>query len=471
MFPNPAICAVILSSSKLFSSPLQIDQGPGNSQPVNYPGKDPIIPSNSHPLEFARRLVQLALCLKQFDAPSAQQFQKHLGEPVPIVAQRFSNVANHYVLSQDYLIASLEGIETLILQTRWYATVGNFRIACEIHRRATRIALSINILKLIETDYRAEKIWFHLVYSDRFLSLMLGIPSASTNDAFAHPSRLAINSPDEKMERIHTLLAGQLISRNLRIQEATSEQQKGSLILHEYKETKRIDDQLKKAARIMPTNWWRVQSLTNAASDREVLQRTSKLLLQMHQYFLLVALHQPYIVPLASTGYDSIDHTYSQLAATAACREMLLRFIIVRDYHRSPSYQALEGKAFTAAITLLFVHFNGHKLGHANFLAHQRPQDLDLVEQTVDLLDSLATSKRNLNCASQSQTLKQFMKIDQEAADGSLFITWNEQQITGKTKEDMNPQNCLRLPIPYFGIVSISPFESPRMCHGAKLHG
>ncbi|KAJ5247487.1 hypothetical protein N7468_002470 [Penicillium chermesinum] len=211
----------------------------------------------------------------------------------------------------------------------------------------------------------------------------------------------------------------------------------------------------------MPTNWWRVQSLTNAASDREVLQRTSKLLLQMHQYFLLVALHQPYIVPLASTGYDSIDHTYSQLAATAACREMLLRFIIVRDYHRSPSYQALEGKAFTAAITLLFVHFNGHKLGHANFLAHQRPQDLDLVEQTVDLLDSLATSKRNLNCASQSQTLKQFMKIDQEAADGSLFITWNEQQITGKTKEDMNPQNCLRLPIPYFGIVSISPFESP----------
>ncbi|KAJ5247486.1 hypothetical protein N7468_002469 [Penicillium chermesinum] len=231
MFPNPAICAVILSSSKLFSSPLQIDQGPGNSQPVNYPGKDPIIPSNSHPLEFARRLVQLALCLKQFDAPSAQQFQKHLGEPVPIVAQRFSNVANHYVLSQDYLIASLEGIETLILQTRWYATVGNFRIACEIHRRATRIALSINILKLIETDYRAEKIWFHLVYSDRFLSLMLGIPSASTNDAFAHPSRLAINSPDEKMERIHTLLAGQLISRNLRIQEATSEQQKGSLIL------------------------------------------------------------------------------------------------------------------------------------------------------------------------------------------------------------------------------------------------
>lgn len=456
-FPDPAIAGVILGSRQLFSSPFQDDHTPRDHLEIKHPNRDPIITQGSHPLQLAKGLLQLAMCLKQFDIPSSRQLEQHLEDSVSNVAQRFFNAATHFVLSQDYLVASLEGIEVLIFQSRWYSTIGDFRKACAIHHRAIRIALSIDILKLIETNSCAEQVWFHLVYGDRFLSLMLGVPFADANDSFTHPSRLAMSSPNQNLERTHTFLVGKIISRNLRIQRAMTDEQRGTMIMEEYKETACIDDQMKKAARIMPISWWQTPSLTNVGSGAEVLQITRDILLQMHQYYLLVVLHQPYIVPKKNWQSDGIDHTYSKFAATSACRAMLSRYIVARNYHRSPSYQALDEKAFIACVTLILAHLTGHGSGNANILEHQRPQDLCIIGESVQLLDQLAKFTGNLHCDSHSRMLKQFMKIEEDAANGSVYKISSEQKISDNEIE--TDGKSVQFRIPYFGILSVAPSE------------
>lgn len=458
LLPNPAVSVVILSSRKLFSSPLQAARQPENSRLPGTTNSNCDIPSTAHPLEYAQRLLQLALCLKQFDAASAQQLQQHLGQPVNAAAQRFFNAATHYVLSQDYLVASLEGLETLILQSRWCSTNGDFKMASAIQRRATKIALSIDILKLIESDSRAEHLWFQIAFGERFLSLMLGIPFANTSESFAHPNKLATNNATQKLERVHTLLAGHLISRNLRIQNSDFEQQKRTTIVKEYNETRRIDNQLKQAARLMPTKWWHIPSLTDVQSDIELSRETGNILLQMHQYYLLVLLHLPYTVPKDDKGCDKIDYTYSKLTAISACRETLHCYLACRNFHHSPSYQALDEKAFIVGVTLLFIHLNGHASGNANFFEHSRAADLAILEQVVHLLDRLCGLKNNVNCAAHSKVLKEFMKIEENAAYGSSYEVSQEYEIDDSLSVPNN--DCLRLPIPYFGTLSISSAQS-----------
>ena len=50
-----------------------------------------------------------------------------------------------------------------------------------------------------------------------------------------------------------------------------------------------------------------------------------------------------------------------------------------------------------------------------------------------------------------SQILKKFMQIEDDAANGSVYRTWN--RIETSTSAD---QCVIQLPIPYFGVILIS---------------
>lgn len=122
ILPNPAIAVVILSSSKFFNSPLQISRKflSAEQQACTHD-----LPVTAHPVLFARRLIQLALCLKQFDSRSSEQLSLMMNERVGDASRRFFDAACYLVMSQDYLVGSLDGLESLILQSRYYATVGD----------------------------------------------------------------------------------------------------------------------------------------------------------------------------------------------------------------------------------------------------------------------------------------------------------------------------------------------------------
>ncbi|KAJ5578241.1 uncharacterized protein N7459_007205 [Penicillium hispanicum] len=470
ILPHPAIAVAILSSSKLFSSPLQIFQKkpPDLSIIAEKPTWTGDLPMTAHPVLFARKLIQLALCLKQFDSKSSGQLRLTLGESVDDASRRYFDAACHFVMSQDYLVGSLDGLETLILQSRYYITIGDLRTAWRINSRAVNISNLIGLPRLAEaTGGQAESVLFQLAYTDRFLSLLLGLPSAIADHPCASTDHPQVDAPTQRVERIHVLVAGRIIARNLRMQCGGSTQANEGSFYDDHQETQSIDSQLKKATRLLPTRWWYVPSLDGGASDSEAFENTPKYLLQFHQYYLLVLLHQPYLIQLLQRDIEtekpensSIDYTYSKLAAVSASREVASRYLQLRTYRRSPSYRATDGKGFIAAITLLFAHLDGHRLGSVNVLEHQRSHDLGILEKVIDLMDEISTSDQDPEGMARSRILRRLVEIEADAAEGSFYRT-RKAEPAGVTDKGEMPNGDLELeiPVPYFGIFRISPLH------------
>lgn len=452
VLPDPSTAAVILSTIKLFSSPLQISQSKsGNSLSQRRPNLDPL-PVTSHPVILARRLVQLAVCLKQHNTLLSEQLTVHLNGSIDVVAQRYFDVASHFVTSQDYLVASLDGLETLMLQGGYHIANGDFQAAWAIYRRAGRISQAIGLPNLAkDSGSLSEYLWFYITYSDRFLSLILGLPFTFTDDSFASRINLAASAPEQRLERIHAYLAGCIIVRNLRMQQGCGLEDESFSHDH-YAETRKIDDYLKRAARFLPNSWWLTQSFDTVFDGKSEI--TTKLLMQMHQFYLLVLLHQPYTIHNQNTGLDR-DYTYSKFTAVSASREVLSRYLLLRNYHRSPSYRALDEKAFMASVTLLHAHFVGHGNSSANFHEHQRSSDLATIEKIIDLFEVLSTTLKASGLCG-SQILKNFMQIEEDAANGSVYRTWNSPEASTSTDGDSGDKRVLQVPIPYFGVILIS---------------
>ncbi|CAL5871177.1 uncharacterized protein PFLUO_LOCUS5424 [Penicillium psychrofluorescens] len=416
------------------------------------------ISDTAHPILFGRKLIQLALCLQQLDRTTARQIETYLKEPVKDAAHRYFDAASRHVMSQDCLVDSLDGLETLLLQGRYHVSAGDVRVAWLIFRRALSIAQLMDLSRQAEVmNGRAESLWFQLIFSDRFMSLMLGLPFAVDDYTFASESQLATKIPAERLERIHVVIAGRIIARNMRMQLQRRRQHEMSNNDRDYKETQDIDDQLKKATRLLPTSWWAIPILDKTATATETAQSSAILLAQMHQHYLVLVLHQPYIAQQNSEySRTSFDFIYNKLAVHSASCGLLTRYLVLRKFYRSSAYRGLDDKAFAAAITLLVAHLNGHHLARANVLEHQRPHDLGIIGSAIDLMEELSASHEDAQGNSRVRILKRLSDIEEDAMNGSDYYAWNEENAT---KDDGEAQDgkTLKLSIPYFGSIHIAP--------------
>lgn len=467
VLPAPHIAAIIFNSNKQYNAPLQILQGlrlDGESAERQGMPKSDIFPT-THPVSFARRLIKLALCLQELDEKRSEQLCSDLGESTLSIARRLFQVATGHVMTQDYLVSSLDGLETLLLQSRYHISVGELEHAWQIYKRAFHIAYLIDLpTKAQVRGSRADRVWFQLMYNDCFLSLMLGQPVATTHDT-ALPQN-PTHHPAQELERVHVTIAKRIIARNIQIQSGHhAETREASQ--RSYRETESLDLQLKKASRAMPTAWWKPPVFAAKEMDQEVIDKTAKLLVQTHQYYLLVVLHQPYIIENPSRdrweyGLIPIDYTYSTMAVVAASREVLTRYLILRYFHRSSSYRGLDEKAFTASLALLFAHLNGHSLGSSNVLEHQRPHDLGILEDVICCMDKVSSLNRDLQGCARARVLKQLAKIEANAADGcdyEIHSAGSLAQTNGA--KPVGIKSDLEVSLPYLGSIHVTRRITP----------
>lgn len=431
--PHRSIAALILNHGKSSIPIKRISPSPLNGE-----AQLDLLSPTAHPIHFARKLIQLAICLQELDATTSEQ---PLNEPARDTARRYFDIASRHVTSQDLLVDSLDGLETLMLEAIYHISVGNLRAAWLVFRRALSIGQLIGLAE--NRSHRLDLTWFRLIYSDRFLSLMLGLPAAVADNTFT----LAADEPFERLERNHVVVVGRIIARNLRMQRHED------AAYDDYKETQDIDYNLKRAARLLPARWWMLPNLGDVAPDADTME---KLNAQMHHHHLLVVLHQPYLIqkhPKSTTGSaaPSIDYTYSKLAVLSASREVLSRYLEFRNFHHIPAYRGVEPKAFTPSITLLIGHIESHRLGHANVLEHQRPHDLSITDNVIGCMERTAHFNEDVSSSSSAQLLKELMKIEADAADGAVHSVWMEEG-TDLT----NGEHSLRLPMPYFGTICIA---------------
>ncbi len=358
------------------------------------------------------------------------------------------------VTTNDELASSLEGIECIMMESIYHDTAGNARGAWVTLRRAMTMAQMIGLHRGSDTSANREQVWFRLVQTDRYISLLLGLPQGSSESIFATPRALDNLTPIEKMRRLGCLAAG-------RILQLTTSERTNPLTTHS------IDVLLQRASAQMPPRWWLTPNLIPSSPAS-----TSSLLDQFTHFNLLFRLHLPYL--LHPTPFSHTTATTSKITCLAAIRELLTRFLALDILSDSPQHlcRGMARFAYTAAATLCIAHLAAAADNSLAFLAHQRQGDMGLVERIVDCLE---LDEEEGGMAGVLRALVGM--VGEERDDGIGCSGWRVTTSLGAEDEGVEIEReedrgrGVRVWIPHFGVAEVRRENVSHVCGGVEGQG
>ncbi len=285
----------------------------------------------AHPVLIARQMLMISATV-QYTNPESRLGFEQLAEPPRVVMKRLADTAIRLVSSNDGMMGTIEGLECLILDGVYQSNSGNLRRSWLTWRRAIGVAQLMCLhrttrppIRSLTPNYTCDPrfIWYRLVYVDRFLSLMLGLPQASTDISMATESALKGDTVMGQFERRLCAAAGRVLERNER--DPSSD---------DFAYTQQIDADLQAAASTMPSKWWLAPNLAAVTEDEKLFWEMAKLFSQVYHYNLLNQLHLPYML-CSSDGPDQRRFDYSRVTCVNASREVLGRYIMFRSYNHA----------------------------------------------------------------------------------------------------------------------------------------
>ncbi|KAK8137573.1 hypothetical protein PG984_003066 [Apiospora sp. TS-2023a] len=383
-------------------------------------------PSDVHPVIIARKLLLLASWLQGTPCGHCATIGSHLRKDYYDYACKLVSTVSKLVTSDDELVSSVEGIDR----------------------------------SRIDPDY----MWLRLVLTDRYLSLMLGLPQGTIENVFATPEALSDCAGLERFERMLGVAAGLILQRN-------------SVERLDLAYTQKIDALLQEAAASMPPAWWADSSVCSHMADNGNVdfQGSLRLVNQIAYHHLLIQLHLPYLLQSPSTPsvYD-----YSKMTAAIASRAILVQFIAFRASETSTAYcRGIDFISFTASMTLCLAHIEcrrqvGNPSSAFHAFRHQRLSDRGLVERTLQIMDDMAVRNEDIVARKISKLPRPLLEIERDAALGKDYqvgITASssrrgnaaaaaaaapESQWTSENVEGAS-HGVFSVQIPYFGIIKI----------------
>ncbi|KAH8892575.1 hypothetical protein GQ53DRAFT_719006 [Thozetella sp. PMI_491] len=405
----------------------------------------------THPTIIARSMFILAICLQ-----SARSELRRHGNPLStspeVITAHLTEAAGGLVCNRDEFMETAEGLECVILQGLYQANSGSVRQAWRTFRRAIVIAQLMGMHRR-RPDYAAHYIdpssqadpnfmWFRIVQTERFLSLLLGLPQGSHDVSVSGEAAMGPDGQDlERLERLHCSIASRILDRN----EHDSYSERITV-------TREIDMEVQKAAKAMPTRWWLMPNLAGITQDLVLFWTAWRIAGQMFHYYLLVQLHLPYLLRTA----DAHDHGYSRITCVTSSREVLTRFNALRGAGSlAGSWYATDFCALFASIVLLLAHIEGRsESGEQNFLAHQRVSDRALVEQAFESMSESSRESKDVLLVTGSDALQWLLEIEADAPGGFDF---GEQSSSGQRDSEYMPRSqVLRLRLPGLGTLDIT---------------
>ncbi|KAI1380836.1 hypothetical protein F4677DRAFT_199942 [Hypoxylon crocopeplum] len=417
----------------------------GPSEPSSSVAEIP--PVTSHPILLAKRLMQLTNCMQKL-SPNALPQDLVSTEPFRTQMSRFVNIVSDLVLSNDDLVGSVEGLETLSHVALYHANAGNLRKSWLALRRAFSVSLLMGAdrwpdnkpLKSADprsdpsTRTRASDMWYRINFSDRYLSLLLGLSAASEDDSFADAEHIARNSPTERLERLHTMITGRIIKRNLSSNKAAGDAAFGT--------TQAIDCDLEQAAKSMGAEWWQpVEPIdTSIATAYELVEAHGHVMMQMNHHHLLILLHLPYMMrDPKERRWD-----YSKTTCLHASRELLRAYLIFRHLTQAASAcRHTDYGALTAAMTLLLGYLDPNLRTRDPETTRRRGADRELVLTVRDVMKEMAERDGDKLAAETSDIITRL-----------LPLTDVDVTVSGRAGGLDSP---VRLEIPYLGTININP--------------
>ncbi|KAK4176543.1 hypothetical protein QBC36DRAFT_352065 [Triangularia setosa] len=398
-----------------------------------------IPPQNAHPTVLAKRLIQLCICIQQQPPGSfaLRELQPSLN-PYDLMDTIVSTVSQ-LVTSNDDLVGTAEGLQCLILLGHWHSNAGNIRKAWLIFRKALSLATMMGLnrnntqaLKFVDSSIHESArpspmaVWYCINAADRNLSLMLGLPAGSPDNAFAIEEAMARDNPRERFTKIHTVIAKRILDHNLSVVS-------DSLIQKAAMSYQQIDRDLEHAAKIMPSDWWFIPTVPSEGQVdlEQATAAINHVVLQVSHFNLSLLLHLPYIIHSISTG-TSIEDDHK--ACLGSARQILQRYLAYHSISQSSPtwtcYQVSYAALMASTALCLFT------------LTNQTSEaDIKLVSLTLSKMQHLALLQPHNKLSQSSVTL----------------ISQLLDMIDSGMKQPLN----LNLNLPFFGLININPRTSP----------
>lgn len=406
-----------------------------------------IPPAASHPTVHARRLLQICICMQQLP-PGYNTVPLQIEGTIPEYMNNVLATVTNLVTSIDEIVATGEGLESLVLLGLWHANAGNLRKSWLTYRRAMSLAQLMGIdrgstraLKFVDTSTDPNKhstpqgLWYRINACDRVSSLLLGLPAGDLDDSFATEEAMKRDTKMERLEKLHVVVSGRIIERNA-IRSSTEA----------YAITQSIDSELERAATSMGADWWLEPDLDITDETGHKLGEMLRQMLQIHHYDLLILLHLPYMLRHPSESrYD-----YSKATCARASREVLKRFIPFRSKVTSAwACRHVDYSALVASMTLLLSYLRQHQRATEPApTCRERDEDRKLVEVVRERMQHVAIINRD--------------KVTQESADilGQMMpiLDLIDRSLMGDLTEcNSHMLKCLNLKVPYLGTINFYP--------------
>ncbi|KAI5927033.1 hypothetical protein F4810DRAFT_427324 [Camillea tinctor] len=390
----------------------------------------------SHPAVLAKRLMQLTNCIQQLQPMSSPRLVSN--EPIRKQMVRFVSVISDLVTSNDDLVGSVEGLETLALLVMYHANAGNLRKSWLTIRRTISVAQLMGVdrcsdkpLKSVDprshpsTRTKARTFWTRISFYDRYLSLLLGLPASTEDNSFVGTDNHIDETPMERLEKLYTVITGSIIKRNCSKDDSA------------FSITQSIDCDLEKAARTMSPYFWQPVNPGPFTTSSERVEAISQVILQMHYHNLLILLHLPYML----RDHRERRWDYSKMICMNSSRELLRVFLVFRNLNSTPfACRHTDYGALTASTTLLLGYIDPKLQACDQQTCQRREADRKLI---IDVRDRLKDMANNSND-----------KLSLESSDIiSRLLPLTDVELMSRHRTEGSE---LKLQIPYLGTLSIS---------------
>ncbi|KXJ89246.1 hypothetical protein Micbo1qcDRAFT_197062 [Microdochium bolleyi] len=393
--------------------------------------------ADSHPVLLAKQLAQLAHLYQQALVNNHHAVFKD--KPLAEQASKIAGTVTTLVTSNDDLVGSFEGLETICLIALYHSNFGNLRKAWLGFRRAITIAQLMGLDRPRDTPVhcidpqgatdlqKAPDIWFRLNFSDRYNSLLLGMPAANDDTWFLGSMSDDKKSSTSHLERTHCAVSGKIIRRN------------HNRSIMSAGEIAAIERDLDEAASSMGVGWWSPIGDGPLPSDpSEQMNIIIRAMMQVNHYHLLILLHLPYMM----RNVKERQHEHSKAVCLRSCRELLSLFKIFRiEYEGAAICRHTDYTALTASLTLLLGYLDPRMRSSDWKITKTREADRQLIRDVRRVFHQMAETKGD--------------KLSMEAYKiiGRL-VPLAEIDQTGTAEAEMAP---VTLDIPYLGTINIKP--------------
>jgi hypothetical protein len=299
--------------------------------------------------QVAKAMFYLALSLQQIPG-HIDSSRMRLGASLEVLQDQYLTSAETLITLDEGFACTLDGIECMMVQAKFYINVGKPRKAWMTFRRAGGVGHLLGLHRLpgnsIEPRHqRGIYLWQSLCLLERLLSLTLGLPS-SVSQARVNAQNVAA----EDLENPPAQLLMQRLSEPLKLLVDRNQDPNK----FDFPTTAKIDQELEDIKNAIPQAWWDTPPRPEMSLD--AIQDIFQAKFMYHN--VRRHLHLPFMLEFSNEPRC----IYSTTATLESSREMIKAYQVLRDKERPilTICDVLDYIVFTAAMSLIIADLRQH---------------------------------------------------------------------------------------------------------------